>query len=80
MLGNAIAGVAHVLVGTQPLLILRPTGPITMVSYQVYLVSQTYGVDFWSLYAWTGLFVGLYCTVIAATGVCSYIRHVTRFT
>ncbi len=80
VLGNAVSGILHVLLGTQPLLILRPTGPITAISIQLHAVSTAFNVDFWTLYGWTGVFVGVYCTLIAAFDVCALIRHVSRFT
>lgn len=46
---NCVAGIVNAVVGTQPLLILRPTGPITAVLIQLHLLSKSQGVDFWQV-------------------------------
>ena len=40
---NAIAGVTHALIGAQPLLVLRPTGPITAITEKLGLIADRFG-------------------------------------
>jgi hypothetical protein len=43
-------------------------------------ITRRYSVSFSRLYAWTGLFIGVYMLALAAFDLCALIRHVTRFT
>ena len=44
---NSLAGMAHALLGTQPLLVLRPTGPITAILQKLSALSDSFGLDFY---------------------------------
>jgi hypothetical protein len=80
LLMNSIAGMTHSLLGCQPLLVLRPTGPITAIMGMLNTYADQYDVDFFEYLAATGVFVGLYMTIISATEFCAMIKHLTRFT
>ncbi|CAE7520380.1 TLP40 [Symbiodinium pilosum] len=43
-------------------------------------VSESFALPFWPLFAWTGIFVGLYMFLIAATELSRFIKYVTAFT
>ncbi|GAB5355694.1 hypothetical protein AAMO2058_000227500 [Amorphochlora amoebiformis] len=77
LLMNGIAGITHAILGCQPLLILRPTGPITLMLTQLYSLSLTVSCDFFTLVAWTGIGIGIWMTIIAAT---EFSRHVAMLT
>ena len=55
---NSISGMLHSVLGCQPLLVLRPTGPITLLIEKLHEVSEWLVLPFWPLFAWTGIFVG----------------------
>mmetsp|Transcript_8185 Transcript_8185/g.15189 ORF Transcript_8185/g.15189 Transcript_8185/m.15189 type:complete len:553 (+) Transcript_8185:118-1776(+) len=76
---NGFAGMAHSLFGCQPLLILRPTGPITLMTGQIFTLAGDINVDFLPLLAWTGIGIGIWMTVIAAFEVSRHIAMLTRF-
>jgi hypothetical protein len=76
---NSVAGMAHALFGCQPLLVLRPTGPITAFVTLLFNVSKSFKIDFQLFLAWTGIFVGFYMMLIAAFEVSRHIKLLTRF-
>ncbi|CAJ1371261.1 unnamed protein product [Effrenium voratum] len=80
VLMNSISGMLHSVIGCQPLLVLRPTGPITLLIEKLHEASDWLSLPFWPLLAWTGMFVGLYMFLIAAFEVSRLIKYVTAFT
>ena len=79
LLVNSIAGMVHALLGCQPLLVLRPTGPITAFVSLLFNVSKSLSLPFMPFLAWCGIFVGLYMTLIAALELSRHIKLLTRF-
>ena len=80
LLMNSAAGVLHAVLGAQPLLVLRPTGPITAILGKLSDLSDRFAVDFHQLLAATGLWVALLMVLIAATEASRHIRRLTPFT
>ena len=79
LLMNSLAGMAHSLLGCQPLLVLRPTGPITAFISLLFAVAKTLELNFLHFLGWTGIFVGLYMTLVAAFEISRFIKLLTRF-
>ena len=52
---NSVAGMLHALFGCQPMLVLRPTGPITAIITTLYSLSKTFKVDFHQYLGATGV-------------------------
>ena len=77
---NSVAGMTHALLGCQPLLVLRPTGPITAILLKLCVLADALGLDFWQYLGATGVFVGFYMTVVAGLEMSRWIKHLTRFT
>ena len=78
---NSIAGMVHALLGCQPMLILRPTGPITLILTLLgKLADGVFQVDYFQLLAWTGFFVAFFMTIVAAFEISRFIARLTRFT
>jgi len=73
LLMNGIAGIVYSIVGCQPMLILRPTGPITLILSQLFTLSIACEVDFFALVAWSGIGIGLWMFAITAI---EFSRHV----
>ena len=71
---------AFAVLSGQPLIILRPTGPITLFTTSLYLMSQALGVDFLQLHAWVGIWVGVIMLLVALTDWCSLVKYCGRFT
>eukprot|EP00730_Choanoeca_flexa_P001165 TRINITY_DN10511_c0_g2_i1.p1 TRINITY_DN10511_c0_g2~~TRINITY_DN10511_c0_g2_i1.p1 ORF type:complete len:558 (+),score=118.55 TRINITY_DN10511_c0_g2_i1:61-1734(+) len=72
-------GLIHALLAGQPLLILRPTGPITVFITELYTLSHRFKFDYFEWLAWVGLWVGIYMTIISAFDGSHYIKLFTRF-
>mmetsp|Transcript_23960 Transcript_23960/g.43413 ORF Transcript_23960/g.43413 Transcript_23960/m.43413 type:complete len:548 (-) Transcript_23960:117-1760(-) len=77
---QSVSGIIFAIISGQPLVILRPTGPITVFISQLYSISTSLGVPFLAAQAWTGIFVGSYMIIIAVTDTCAAIRQCSRFT
>lgn len=80
LLMNSAAGVAHSIAGCQPLLVLRPTGPITAITIKLAAVADRLHLDFNQYLAATGLCIALLMTVCAALELSRHIRRITPFT
>lgn len=76
---NGVAGVVHAVFGCQPLLVLRPTGPITLFLQKLAELSAAFHLDFFPLLAWTGLFVGVLTAVAALLRAPAHIFRLTGF-
>ena len=77
---NSIAGMAHALFGCQPMLVLRPTGPITAIITKLSQIADALYLDFWQFLAWTGFFISFFMIVVAAFEISRFIKLLTRFT
>ena len=77
---NSVAGVLHSLLGTQPLLIIRPTGPITAILTKLCTLADSLSVDLYQLLAATGICVSALMFVIAVSGFSKHIQRFTPFT
>lgn len=77
---QSVSGIIFAIICGQPLVILRPTGPITLFLTELFTLSKTLGVPFLTLQAWVGLFVGFYMIMVAVTDTCALIRFCSRFT
>ena len=75
---NSVAGMIHAIAGCQPMLVLRPTGPITAIITKLDVLADTLGLDFWQYLAWTGLFVSFYMLIVAAFEISALITKLTR--
>ena len=91
----AVSGVVQTLVGVQPLIVLRPTGPIVLLTIVLYDLSDTLWADegegpdqqrfnrvqrFFQLSCATGIFVAIEMGVIAGLELNRNIAHMTQFT
>jgi len=80
LITQGVSGVIFAIFSGQPLVILRPTGPITVFISQLYNISEMVGVPYLTVQAWVGIFVGTYMIIIAVTDSCAAIRQCSRFT
>eukprot|EP00808_Paulinella_micropora_P028127 g27840.t1 len=79
LLLQGVCGMLHALFSAQPLLILRPTGPVTVFVVQLSVLATRLGFNFYSWIAWVGLWVGFYMVLIASFDGSHYIKFMTRF-
>mmetsp|Transcript_95180 Transcript_95180/g.268973 ORF Transcript_95180/g.268973 Transcript_95180/m.268973 type:complete len:573 (+) Transcript_95180:82-1800(+) len=80
LITQGVSGVIFAIFSGQPLVILRPTGPITVFISQLYKICESMSLSYHSVQAWVGIFVGTYMIIIAVTDCCAAIRHCSRFT
>lgn len=80
LLSNSLGGAFHALFGVQPLLILRPTGPITAIMGKLSLLADDTGSDFFLLLAATGVCVSAHMFLIAGLRLSSHAQRFTPFT
>uniref|UniRef100_A0A6V0FJW7 Bicarbonate transporter-like transmembrane domain-containing protein n=1 Tax=Zooxanthella nutricula TaxID=1333877 RepID=A0A6V0FJW7_9DINO len=80
LITQSVAGIIFALISGQPLVILRPTGPITVFISQLFAVTKSFELPYLAVMAWVGIFVGLYMVIMAVTDACAAIRHCSRFT
>eukprot|EP00126_Sphaerothecum_destruens_P010768 Sdes_comp20803_c0_seq1m17128 len=79
LLATLLDGVLFSLLSCQPLVLLGTTGPFLVFTQIVFLLSQDMGIPFLGLYVWTGIWMSVFCFLIAVTDSCVYIRYFTRF-
>ena len=79
LLVTSISGMLHSLFGAQPLLVLRPTGTITVLVALLFNVANFLEINFLLYLAWVGLFVGFYMILIAGFELSRFISFLTRF-
>lgn len=77
---TAWCGILYAIIGGQPMMINGGTGPVLAFTAVLYNLSETLGVPFLTLNAWTGIWVGLYMALAAVFGMNKYIMYCTRFT
>ena len=77
---NSLSGLYFSVLSCQPLMILRPTGPITLIIENIIIISEKYHINFWHLFACSGYFVGIWMVLIAAFEGSNKIGLLTRFT
>ncbi len=80
IVATAAGGVVFALFGGQPLTILGGTGPIVIFTGLLYTASQQLELPFLAMYAWTGIWSGLFLVILAVTDASALMRLFTRFT
>mmetsp|Transcript_1410 Transcript_1410/g.3149 ORF Transcript_1410/g.3149 Transcript_1410/m.3149 type:complete len:987 (-) Transcript_1410:472-3432(-) len=79
LLSQSFVGIAFALVGGQPLLVFRPTGPVVAFIGATYVQSQALGVPFLVFYSWVGIWTALILFIVAVTDLSFVIRYFTAF-
>ena len=77
---NGLSGIFFALASPQPLMILRPTGPITLILENLIVLSQTLNMNFWHLIACCGYCTGFYLIIVSSFELSRYTKYLTRFT
>ena len=79
LLMNCVAGVVHSVLGCQPLLVLRPTGPITAITIKLANLADQFQLDFNQFLAATGVWIGVLMVLCAALELSRHIKRITPF-
>jgi solute carrier family 4 (anion exchanger) protein 1 len=77
LLVNSVAGMVNALAGAQPLVVLRPTGPITAIVSDLAQIADTFDVDFYELLAATGILTATCMMIIVAFELSRFIGKLT---
>ena len=80
IVATAIGGSIYALTSGQPLTILGGTGPLLVFTAVLYELCNRIGQPFLPVYAWVGLWTGLFTVLAAVTNASAWIRYCTRFT
>lgn len=76
---QAIGGIIFALFGGQPLVILLSTAPLALYMKIIYEISASASMEFFSLYAWVGIWNGLFLVLYAVTEASVLMKYSTRF-
>lgn len=79
LLATSITGILFALFAGQPLVIVGVTGPVSILTINIYIMAEQWGVKFIPLYAWAQLWGALILMILAALNACDSIKYVTRF-
>ena len=79
-LGHALAGGVFCLFGGQPLTVLGCTGPVLIFESILVNFCKDYGLDYMTMRLWIGLWSSLFCIIIVAFDISSFVKYFTRFT
>lgn len=80
IVATAVGGIVYALLGGQPLTILGGTGPIVIFTGLLYAACRQAGLDFLAIYAWVGLWSGLFLVLLSVLDASALMRYFTRFT
>jgi len=80
LITQAVSGIIFAIISGQPLIMLRPTGPITVFISTLYNIATNMDLPFLPVMSWCGIGVGSYMIIIALTDTCALIVHCSRFT
>lgn len=80
IVATAAGGIVFALSSGQPLTILGGTGPIVIFTGLLYQSCHGLGLPFLPVYAWVGLWSGIFLLILAATDASALMKYFTRFT
>ncbi len=80
MIAACLYGVLYGLFSGTPMVILGGTGPLLVFTMVLYQLSQDLQLPFLPLYAWVGLWTGLFTVLMAVFDASALMRFFTRFT
>lgn len=78
VIGQIIGGLLWSVLSGQPMLIIATTALVSLYSKVVYDMSIVLGADFYTVYAWVGIWNTLYLSLYALFGVSNFIKFSTR--
>lgn len=79
LLSTSITGIFFALFGGQPLIIVGVTGPVAILTVNIYILAEQWGVNFLPLYAWSQIWAAIIMVSLALVNACDTLKFVTRF-
>lgn len=80
LIASSIGGMIYALFAGQPLIILGGIGPLYIFTIILFRLCQQQELEFLPVYAWVGLWTGLFTIITAVTNASNLMRYFTRFT
>ena len=80
IVATAAGGIVFALFSGQPLTILGGTGPIVIFTGLLYATCQRLNLPFLPVYAWVGIWSGVFLVLLALFDASVLMRYFTRFT
>jgi hypothetical protein len=79
LLSMCITGVLFALFSGQPLVIVGVTGPVSILTINIYTLSKQWGVNFLPFYAWSQIWAAFIMILLALFNACDTLKYFTRF-
>ncbi len=82
LVATGICGIFYAMTAGQPLIILGGIGPLLIFTMILYRLCDGFGLSehFLTVYAWTGLWTGLFLVILSVTNSSNLMKYFTRFT
>ncbi len=80
LIATVIGGIVYALFSAQPITLLGGTGPIVIFTALLYQASDLLGVSFMGVYAWVGIWSGVFLLILSVTNASNWMRFFSRFT
>ena len=77
IIAQGIGGIIFSAASTQPLVILLSTAPLALIIKVTHAISVNMNVDFAVLYAWVGLFNGIFLILFSVSNIADVFLHYT---
>ena len=78
LIGQAVGGLLYAFVAGQPFVIIATTAPMSLCTRIIFVLSQSFEIEFYSLYATVGLFNCFFLIMYGLLGMSSIIRFSRR--
>lgn len=75
-----LSGMIYSVFSGQPMTFIGPTGLTLCFTAALFNFCSSFGVAFYPMYAWVGLWTSLMLLILSASNACKLIKHCTRFT
>ena len=79
LLATSITGILFSVFAGQPLVIVGVTGPVSILTINIYTLAEQWGLPFIPFYAWAQLWGGFMLIALAVFNACDTVKLVTRF-
>lgn len=80
LIASSVGGMIYALFAGQPLIILGGIGPLYIFTIILYRLCGQMELEFLPVYAWVGLWTGLFTVIASVTNASNLMRFFTRFT
>ncbi len=80
LLSCGFSGMAYSIFSGQPMTFIGPTGLTLCFTAALFNFCSSFGVAFFPMYTWVGLWTSMMLVLLSASNACTLIKHCTRFT